>query len=234
MLLRNRPGHVAAFLGVLLAGGTVVTINPSRGDERTRADIAALRLPLVVGEPDDLTTLVTPETRRSRFRACWTTPRRPRHTARDPGSPPGVAVRMLTSGTTGSAQANRPQLRHAGAQRDGSASQTTRRRPEGCAAASRSSTRPWCISAGYSGCCNASSRRDHLCCWNDSNSTHGPRRCASTAPARYRWCRPHCERCCTPMLPRADLESIRRSPAGRLRCRPTMPTPSPRSTAFPS
>ena len=35
MLLRNRPGHVAAFLGVLLAGGTVVTINPSRGDERT-------------------------------------------------------------------------------------------------------------------------------------------------------------------------------------------------------
>ena len=49
MLLRNRPGQVAAFLGVLLAGGTVVTINPSRGDDRTRADIAALGLPLVVG-----------------------------------------------------------------------------------------------------------------------------------------------------------------------------------------
>ena len=60
MLLRNRPGQVAAFLGVLLGGGTVVTINPSRGDDRTRADIAALELPLVVGEPDDLTTLVTP------------------------------------------------------------------------------------------------------------------------------------------------------------------------------
>ena len=59
MLLRNRPGQVAAFLGVLLAGGTVVTINPSRGDDRTRADIAALRLPLIIGEPDDLTTLVT-------------------------------------------------------------------------------------------------------------------------------------------------------------------------------
>ena len=42
MLLRNRPGHVAAFLGVLLGGGTVVTINPSRGDDRTRADVAAL------------------------------------------------------------------------------------------------------------------------------------------------------------------------------------------------
>ena len=58
MLLRNRPGQVAAFLGVLLAGGTVVTINPLRGDDRTGADIAALRLPLIIGEPDDLTTLV--------------------------------------------------------------------------------------------------------------------------------------------------------------------------------
>ena len=58
MLLRNRPAHVAAFLGVLLSGGTVVTINPSRGDERTRADIAALGLPLVLGESEDLTALV--------------------------------------------------------------------------------------------------------------------------------------------------------------------------------
>src|SRR5271166_6850079 len=58
MLLRNRPGQVAAFLGVLLSGGTVVTINPLRGDDRTGADIAALRLPLIIGEPDDLTTLV--------------------------------------------------------------------------------------------------------------------------------------------------------------------------------
>ena len=58
MLLRNRPGQVAAFLGVLLGGGTVVTINPARGDERTRADIAALRLPLIIGEADDLAALV--------------------------------------------------------------------------------------------------------------------------------------------------------------------------------
>ena len=50
MLLRNRPAHVAAFLGVLLAGGTVVVINPSRGDERTKADIAALELPVIIGE----------------------------------------------------------------------------------------------------------------------------------------------------------------------------------------
>src|SRR5215218_9026234 len=58
MLLRNRPAHVAALLGVLLGGGTVVTVNPSRGDDRTRADIAALDVPFVVGEPDDLAALV--------------------------------------------------------------------------------------------------------------------------------------------------------------------------------
>ncbi len=58
ILLRNKPAHVATFLGVLLAGGTVVVINPSRGDDRTRADIEALDLPFIVGEPDDLASLV--------------------------------------------------------------------------------------------------------------------------------------------------------------------------------
>src|SRR5258708_20060161 len=58
ILLRNKPAHVASFLGVLLAGGTVVVINPSRGDDRTRADIEALDLPFIVGEPDDLASLV--------------------------------------------------------------------------------------------------------------------------------------------------------------------------------
>ena len=38
ILLRNRPAHVAALLGVLLSGGCVVVINPSRGDDRIRAD----------------------------------------------------------------------------------------------------------------------------------------------------------------------------------------------------
>ena len=60
ILLRNTPAHVAAFLGVLMGGGTVVVINPSRGDDRIRADIESLNLPLVIGTPDDLSTLVTP------------------------------------------------------------------------------------------------------------------------------------------------------------------------------
>ena len=101
MLLRNRPGQVAAFLGVLLAGGTVVTINPSRGDERTRSDIVALRLPLVVGEPDDLATLVAPGTPTLSISGCLDEPGEPVRLRSGPIAAPEVAVRMLTSGTTG-------------------------------------------------------------------------------------------------------------------------------------
>jgi long-chain acyl-CoA synthetase len=101
MLLRNRPGQVAAFLGVLLGGGTVVTINPSRGDERTRADIGALRLPLVIGEPDDLATLVPPETPTVAMSALLNDAGGPSRPGGGPAPRPGVAIRMLTSGTTG-------------------------------------------------------------------------------------------------------------------------------------
>ncbi len=100
MLLRNRPAHVAALLGVLMSGATVVTINPSRGDERTRADIAELRLPLVLGEPDDLTTLVNGKlsTATVSLDGIFDGPGGRPEVARQCS---GVAVRMLTSGTTG-------------------------------------------------------------------------------------------------------------------------------------
>jgi long-chain acyl-CoA synthetase len=101
MLLRNRPGQVAAFLGVLLGGGTVVAINPARGDDRTRADIAALQLPLIVGEPDDLTTLVTPGTTTVSISGVLDNVDESARSSTGPASRPGVAVRMLTSGTTG-------------------------------------------------------------------------------------------------------------------------------------
>jgi long-chain acyl-CoA synthetase len=97
MLLRNRPAHVAALLGVLLAGGTVVTINPTRGGDRTRADIAALDLPVVVGEPDDLASMVPAGPTAIPISGLDAAPRVP---VPDAGRA-GVAVRMLTSGTTG-------------------------------------------------------------------------------------------------------------------------------------
>lgn len=104
IMLRNQPAHVAALLGVLAAGGTVVVINPSRGDERTRADIEALRLPVLVGLAEDIAALATPSpaTTTVAIRDLDTEPgvspaQRP---SQDAGRP-GVAVWMLTSGTTG-------------------------------------------------------------------------------------------------------------------------------------
>jgi long-chain acyl-CoA synthetase len=97
MLLRNRPAHVAALLGVLLGGGTVVTINPSRGDDRTRADIAALGLPVVIGDPDDLASTMPAGPTAIPISSLDGAPQVPA-----PGAGRrGVAVRMLTSGTTG-------------------------------------------------------------------------------------------------------------------------------------
>jgi long-chain acyl-CoA synthetase len=106
MLLRNRPAHVAAFLGVLLGGGCVVIINPSRGGDRTRADIGALRLPLIIGERADLTNLVAPGSGTTVVSVSdleaepHLTAARERKRDREVERP-GVAVRMLTSGTTG-------------------------------------------------------------------------------------------------------------------------------------
>jgi acyl-coenzyme A synthetase/AMP-(fatty) acid ligase len=103
ILLRNRPVAVGMLLGVLQAGGCVVTINPGRGVQRTREDLAKLQLPVVMGGPEDLATLV-PEGSRSTT-AAGISLGTPLETERGShsGGPgrPGVAVRMLTSGTTG-------------------------------------------------------------------------------------------------------------------------------------
>jgi long-chain acyl-CoA synthetase len=104
MLLRNRPAHVAALLGVLLTGGCAVVINPSRGQDRARTDIGALRLPLIIGEPDDVAALVTPS-EVTTVVSITGLGNDPLVSADDRAvanaGRPGVAVRMLTSGTTG-------------------------------------------------------------------------------------------------------------------------------------
>ncbi len=104
VLLRNTPSHVATFLGVLLAEATLVVINPARGDDRTRSDVAALRLPVIIGTADDVATLVAPAdtTTVLTISGLTDTPEVSAATAptTDDGRP-GVAVRMLTSGTTG-------------------------------------------------------------------------------------------------------------------------------------
>ena len=102
MLLRNTPAHVASFLGVLLGGGTVVVINPSRGDDRIRGDIETLRLPLIIGTSTDLTTLVAPgATTTVSLGDLADPPQVEIVESAPPAGPARVAVRMLTSGTTG-------------------------------------------------------------------------------------------------------------------------------------
>lgn len=99
MLLRNRPAHLAAFLGVLVGGGCVVVVNPARGDERIRADLDALRLPVVVGESDDLAKVAGGAM--TVAISNLSEPPQISGTIDAASCRPGVAVRMLTSGTTG-------------------------------------------------------------------------------------------------------------------------------------
>ena len=107
VLLRNRPASVGLLLGVLQAGGCVVTINPGRGIDRTREDIAGLDLPVLVGEEADLDELVPAGSAATRAAATdlgtplVVSPGAPGTGRHDGRARPGTAVRMLTSGTTG-------------------------------------------------------------------------------------------------------------------------------------
>jgi long-chain acyl-CoA synthetase len=104
ILLRNRPAQVAALLGVLRTGATVVVINPGRGDERLKTDVDQLALPSIIGELDDLamlgelpaTTVVSVSGLADEPEVIAASQARTNLEER-----PGVAVRMLTSGTTG-------------------------------------------------------------------------------------------------------------------------------------
>ncbi len=201
ILLRNSPAHVGALLGVLAGGGTVVVINPSRGDERTRADISALRLPLVIGTPADIANLVTSSSETTLVAIS---------TLAEPPEVTPAAAPAARSGPTRcrgvdadqrnhrTAQARRPDLRHAGAQRDWPRPRSVPGAHPAAHAGSPLSTHRWCTSAACFGCCCASPRRARSCCCRSSNSRPGRRPSASTGRGRYRWCPPHCEWCCTP------------------------------------
>lgn len=103
ILLRNRPVAVGMLLGVLRAGGCVVTVNPGRGRDRTRQDLATLDLSLLMGTPADLAELVPDGSRATTATADRLGDPLDVVPGAHPGGPgrPGVAVRMLTSGTTG-------------------------------------------------------------------------------------------------------------------------------------
>ncbi|MFW0783368.1 AMP-binding protein [Gordonia sp. CPCC 206044] len=106
IVLRNSPVHVAAFLGVLLAGGCVVVINPARGDVRNRADVDDLEMSVIVGTAEDLATNVDAQRCTTVTVEDMTTDPSVRSVSSQGdhvsgAQRPDVAVHMLTSGTTG-------------------------------------------------------------------------------------------------------------------------------------
>lgn len=113
MLLRNRPAHYAAIVAMLISERCIVTINPMQPADRVRAELQSLRTPAVIAdsadwEDGDLSAVVDeigcvaislaqigPD-------CVATLPGRDRLGAGPFHEPfTGVAIQMLTSGTTG-------------------------------------------------------------------------------------------------------------------------------------
>jgi long-chain acyl-CoA synthetase len=110
IVLRNRPGHLAALVAVIATGRQVVTLSPFHGDAALAEDITTLAPQVVVAGPEDwarpavvaavasvaAVPLETGEDDRPLLArpAAW--PIAPR-----PAGPGDVAVLMQTSGTTG-------------------------------------------------------------------------------------------------------------------------------------
>ncbi|MCV7370546.1 AMP-dependent synthetase [Mycolicibacterium duvalii] len=110
LVLRNHPAMVGALIGVLLSGATVVTLNAAHGDAGLAADIAELNLAAVIATDADWRRpgLLDAASGALGLSATLDWPAvtvLPGLGVAGPGpfrsEPDGVAVEMLTSGTTG-------------------------------------------------------------------------------------------------------------------------------------
>ena len=110
VLLRNRPGHVAAMLAVLASDRCLVSLNPILPDARLYADLEGLGLPTIIADEDDLARPGMAENLANARTAVIAIGARLEGVRMLPGSEqlrcaittsPGVAIEMLTSGTTG-------------------------------------------------------------------------------------------------------------------------------------
>ena len=108
VMLRNRPGHVAAIVAVLSTDRCLVTLNPILPDEKLFADVEGLGLPAIIADATDLARpgltgalaragsgVIEIGPRLEGVRVVQGEVRAAIQTS------PGVAVEMLTSGTTG-------------------------------------------------------------------------------------------------------------------------------------
>ena len=108
VMLRNRPGHIAAIVAVLSTDRCLVTLNPVLPDERLFADVETLGLPVVIADTTDLARPgLSAALARAGSAIVEIGPRleavrvvEPQIRA-DIRTSPGIAIEMLSSGTTG-------------------------------------------------------------------------------------------------------------------------------------
>ena len=104
LMVRNRPAQLGLLLGLLRAGACVVAINPGRGDDRVKADLAELDVPILAGGSDDLAAFGSASPAPLRLSSDVLGEVLVQGAVASTGADdlsPGVAVEMLTSGTTG-------------------------------------------------------------------------------------------------------------------------------------
>ncbi|MFM2271284.1 MAG: hypothetical protein RL702_349 [Pseudomonadota bacterium] len=111
VMLRNRPGHIAAILAVLSTDRCLVSLNPILPDDKLFADVTGLGLPAIIADESDIARPGIADAFASAGTAVLAIGARLEGVRVLPGfeSPrgsvttsPGVAIEMLTSGTTGS------------------------------------------------------------------------------------------------------------------------------------
>lgn len=110
VMLRNRPGHLAAINAVLSTDRCLVSLNPVLPDTRLFADVEGLNLPVIIADASDVARPgLTDALKRAGSAVIEIGPRlegvRTLPGFETPSSviqrSPGVAIEMLTSGTTG-------------------------------------------------------------------------------------------------------------------------------------
>ena len=107
LVLENRPEHVAVLLGVLASGRTVVTFSPLQPPARLSGDIARSSVPVLVGRREKLDGEGVREAAGEALILDLQADRVAAGASIVPATPgeghfaEGVAVEMLTSGTTG-------------------------------------------------------------------------------------------------------------------------------------
>lgn len=108
LIFRNDPALVAAALGVLTSNRCVVTLSPHAGPERLARELEELALPIVAGVEEDLARDEVRAATEGRSRrvvvdidAGATSLSELDVSVTDTRLLPGVAIEMLTSGTTG-------------------------------------------------------------------------------------------------------------------------------------